>query len=161
MKKYKKADLLGITVNEFINNYCLLYDNGSFKGIAARKDIEKYLSHSGTHKLKLDIINPGQNPSNIQVLSCDALKKMLNTKSTQKPRGKHMELTDQQKLHDLPKYYLLLMIGDNEICGLISKETRNQIDSDSLHQCGFYLEQIDFTKLYTQAYDILKDEKLI
>ena len=57
-----------------------------------------------------------------------------------------MGLTEQQKLYILSDYYLLLMIGDNEICGIIGEYTASKIDFDDL---------------YIQAIRILEDEKLI
>ena len=72
-----------------------------------------------------------------------------------------MGLTDQQKLYVLPEYYLLLTIGDNEICGLIDDNTVNIIDIIQLNNCGFYLEKINFDSLYSEGLRIIKEEKLI
>lgn len=72
-----------------------------------------------------------------------------------------MGLTDQQKLYTLPEYYLLMMIGDNEICGLISVENAEKIDLKELENCGFYLKKINFDTLYAQGLNIIKDENLI
>ena len=57
-----------------------------------------------------------------------------------------MGLTEQQKLYILSDYYLLLMIGDDEVCGIIGEYTASKIDFDGL---------------YIQAIRILEDEKLI
>lgn len=72
-----------------------------------------------------------------------------------------MGLTNQQKLYGLPDYYLLLMIGDNEVCGIIDEKTMDKIDNDILFDCGFYLEKVNFDMLYSQALTILKEEELI
>ena len=72
-----------------------------------------------------------------------------------------MGLTEQQKLYILSDYYLLLMIGDDEVCGIIGEYTVSKIDLDKLRNCGFYLKKIDFDDLYIQAIRILEDEKLI
>lgn len=74
-----------------------------------------------------------------------------------------MGLTPQQQLYPLQKYkyYLLLMIGDNEICGIIDEYIAEQINKQKLKETGFYIEEIDFNTLYTQALTILKDEKII
>ena len=72
-----------------------------------------------------------------------------------------MGLSDQQKLYTLPKYYLLLMLGDNEICGIVSQDNAKKINFDDLRKCGFYLEEINFDELYSQGLNILQDENLI
>lgn len=72
-----------------------------------------------------------------------------------------MGLTDQQVLYELPEYYLLLMLGDNEVCGLISRDNAKKINLDDLKDCGFYLKKINFDELYSQGLNIIKDEKLI
>lgn len=72
-----------------------------------------------------------------------------------------MGLTDQQKLYALPEYYLLMMLGDDEICGLIDCENAKKINAEDLKDCGFYLKRITLDKLYTQGLNIIKDENLI
>ena len=72
-----------------------------------------------------------------------------------------MGLTDQQRLYTLSKYYLLLMLGDNEICGLISEDNAKQINVDDLKNCGFYLKKVNLDELYKQGLDIIRDEQLI
>lgn len=72
-----------------------------------------------------------------------------------------MGLSDQQKLYMLPEYYLLMMLGDDEICGLISRENTEKINLEDLKDCGFYLKRIKFDELYAQGLNIIKDENLI
>lgn len=72
-----------------------------------------------------------------------------------------MGLTAEQKLYTLPDYYMLLIIGDNDIIGLIDEETRNEIDECELESIGFYLQKVNFDDLYTTAFNILKEEGLI
>ena len=72
-----------------------------------------------------------------------------------------MGLTDQQKLYGLPDYYLLMMLGDNEVCGLIDCKNAKKINLDDLKDCGFYLKRVSFDELYTQGLNIIKDENLI
>lgn len=72
-----------------------------------------------------------------------------------------MSLTDQQKLYNLSNYYLLLMIGDDEVCGIISQDNALQIDLNQLYDCGLYLKKANFDELYSQGLNIIKDEKLI
>lgn len=72
-----------------------------------------------------------------------------------------MGLTDQQKLYALPEYYLLMMLGDNEVCGLIDYNNVKKINLEDLKDCGFYLKRIKLDELYTQGLNIIKDENLI
>lgn len=72
-----------------------------------------------------------------------------------------MGLTDQQQLYVLPEYYLLMMLGDNEVCGLIDYNNAKKINSEALEDCGFYLKRINLDELYTQGLNIIKDENLI
>lgn len=72
-----------------------------------------------------------------------------------------MGLTEQQRLYGLSDYFLLLTIGDNDICGLISKENANKINKNELLKLGFYIKKIDFDELYSQGLTILRDEQLI
>lgn len=72
-----------------------------------------------------------------------------------------MGLTDQQKLYSLSNYYLLLMVGDDEIYGIISQDNALRVDLNQLYDCGFYLKEANFDELYAQGLNIIKDEKLI
>lgn len=72
-----------------------------------------------------------------------------------------MGLTDQQQLYGLPEYYLLMMLGDNEVCGLIDYNNAKKINLEDLKDCGFYLKRIKLDELYTQGLNIIKDENLI
>ena len=72
-----------------------------------------------------------------------------------------MGLTDEQQIYGLSDYYLLIMLGDNEICGLVNKQTHDLVDIKMLTDCGFYFEKIDFDELLFQAHQILQDEELI
>ena len=72
-----------------------------------------------------------------------------------------MGLTDQQKLYTLPEYYLLMMLEDNEVCGLIDYNNAKKINLEDLKDCGFYLKRIKLDELYTQGLNIIKDENLI
>ena len=53
------------------------------------------------------------------------------------------------------------MVGDDEICGVISQDNALRIDLNQLYDCGFYLKETNFDELYTQGLNIIKDEKLI
>lgn len=72
-----------------------------------------------------------------------------------------MDFTDQQKLYALPEYYLLLIVGDNDIVGLIDEETRDKIDECELESLGYYLEKVNFSELYLIAKEILEEEEFI
>lgn len=72
-----------------------------------------------------------------------------------------MDLDNQEKLYALPAYYLLLIIGDDDVCGIISSDNAEKINVRDLQDCGFYLKKINLGELYSQGLDILKDEQLI
>lgn len=72
-----------------------------------------------------------------------------------------MGFTDQQKLYTLPEYYLLLIIGDNDVIGLVDEEIRNKIDECELESLGYYLQKANFGELYLTAKEILEEEELI
>ena len=72
-----------------------------------------------------------------------------------------MELTDEQQMYTLPDCYLLLMLGDNDVCGIVSNNIYDIVDAEALADCGFYFKKINFDTLLSQAYQILRDEGLI
>lgn len=72
-----------------------------------------------------------------------------------------MSFTEEQRMYGLSDYFLLLTIGDNDICGLISKENVNKINKNELSKLGFYIKKINFHELYSQGLTILRDEQLI
>jgi len=75
---YKRADLLGISVYELINNYVFIFDAESwFYGIASKEDIDSYLiSHDG-YSDSMIIIDLSKSIDNLQVLTYDFLEEIL------------------------------------------------------------------------------------
>lgn len=75
---YKRADLLGISVYELINNYVFIFDAESwFYGVASKKDIDSYLiSHDG-YSDSMIIVDLSKSIDNLQVLTYDFLEKIL------------------------------------------------------------------------------------
>ena len=68
---------------------------------------------------------------------------------------------EQQELCMPSVCYLLIMIGDNEICGIVDEENALKADSHKLAASGFYLDKIEVDFLYKQALDILQEEEII
>lgn len=75
---YKRADLLGISVYELINNYVFIFDAEScFYGVASKKDIDSYLiSHDG-YSDSMIIVDLSNFVDNLQVLTCNFLEEIL------------------------------------------------------------------------------------
>ena len=75
---YKRADLLGISVYELINNYVFIFDAEScFYGVASKEDIDNYLiSHNG-YSDSIIIIDLSKSIDDLQVLTYDFLVEIL------------------------------------------------------------------------------------
>lgn len=75
---YKRADLLGISVYELINNYVFIFDTESWLcGIASKEDIDGYLiSHNG-YSDSIIIVDLSKSLDNLQVLTYNFLEKIL------------------------------------------------------------------------------------
>lgn len=75
---YKRADLLGISVYELINNYVFVFDAESLLyGFASKEDIDSYLiSHNG-YSDSMIIVDLSNFVDNLQVLTCNFLEEIL------------------------------------------------------------------------------------
>ena len=75
---YKRADLLGISVYELINNYVFIFDAESyFYGVASKEDIDSYLiSHNG-YSDSMIIVDLFKSIDNLQVLTYSFLEEIL------------------------------------------------------------------------------------
>lgn len=75
---YKRADLLGISVYELINNYVFVFDAESyFYGVASKEDIDSYLiSHNG-YSDSMIIVDLSKSINNLQVLTYNFLEEIL------------------------------------------------------------------------------------
>lgn len=75
---FKRADLLGISVYELINNYVFIFDAESwFYGVASKEDIDSYLiSHNG-YSDSMIIVDLSESIDNLQVLTYNFLEKIL------------------------------------------------------------------------------------
>ena len=75
---YKRADLLGISVYELINNYVFIFDAEScFYGVASKEDIDSYLiSHDG-YSDSIVIVDLSESIDNLQVLTYNFLEEIL------------------------------------------------------------------------------------
>ena len=75
---YKRADLLGISVYELINNYVFVFDAESwFYGIASKEDIDNYLiSHNG-YSDSIVLVDLSESADNFQVMTYRFLEKIL------------------------------------------------------------------------------------
>lgn len=75
---YKRADLLGISVYELINNYVFVFDAESLLyGVASKEDIDSYLiSHNG-YSDSMIIVDLSKSIDNLQVLTYNFLEKIL------------------------------------------------------------------------------------
>ena len=75
---YIRADLLGISDYELINNYVFIFDAESwFYGIASKEDLDSYLiSHDG-YSDSMIIIDLSKSIDNLQVLTYDFLEEIL------------------------------------------------------------------------------------
>ena len=78
---YKRADLLGISVYELIDNYCLIFDyEGFFYGAALKEDIDKYyISHDDCSDSMI-VVDLQYSIDNLKVLEYDFLEKILEEK---------------------------------------------------------------------------------
>jgi hypothetical protein len=74
----KRADLLGISVYELINNYIFIFDSESwFYGVATKEDIDKYLiSHDG-YSDSIVLVDLSKSIDNLQVLKYYFLEEIL------------------------------------------------------------------------------------
>ena len=75
---YKRADLLGISVYELINNYVFIFDAEScFYGVASKEDIDSYLiSHNG-YSDSMIIVDLSKSIDSLQVLTYNSLEEIL------------------------------------------------------------------------------------
>lgn len=75
---YKRADLLGISVYELINNYVFIFDAESwFYGVASKEDIDDYLiSHDG-YSDSMIIVDLSKSIDSLQVLTYNFLEEIL------------------------------------------------------------------------------------
>lgn len=75
---YKRADLLGISVYELINNYIFIFDSESwFYGVVAKEDIDKYLITHDGYSDSIILVDLSESTDNLQVLTYDFLEKIL------------------------------------------------------------------------------------
>ena len=75
---YKRADLLGISVYDLINNYIFIFDvEGFFYGVALKEDIDKYIEEHESYSDSIILVDLSESIENLQVLQYQALKIML------------------------------------------------------------------------------------
>lgn len=75
---YKKADLLGISVYDLINNYIFIFDvEGFFYAVALKEDIDKYIEEYESYSDSIILVDLLESIENLQVLQYQALKIML------------------------------------------------------------------------------------
>ena len=75
---YKRADLLGISVYDLINNYIFIFDvEGFFYGVALKEDIDKYIKEHENYSDSIILVDLSESIENLQVLQYQALKIML------------------------------------------------------------------------------------
>lgn len=75
---YKRADLLGISVYDLINNYIFIFDvEGFFYGVALKEDIDKYIEEYESYSDSIILVDLSESIENLQVLQYKALKIML------------------------------------------------------------------------------------
>lgn len=78
--KCKKADLLGITLYDFVNNYRVIYDdNLYYMGLACVDDIDKYIAtYSDLNTKYFKILSLKEAVDNAHVLSYSFLKEIFD-----------------------------------------------------------------------------------
>lgn len=78
--KYKKADLLGITLYDFVNNYCVIYDDDlHYIGLACVDDIDKYIAtYSNLNTKSFKILSLKEALDNTHILSYGFLKEIFD-----------------------------------------------------------------------------------
>lgn len=75
---YKRADLLGISVYDLINNYIFIFDvEGFFYGVSLKEDIDKYIEEYESYSDSIILVDLSESIENLQVLQYKALKIML------------------------------------------------------------------------------------
>lgn len=75
---FKRADLLGISVYELINNYVFIFDAESwFYGVASKEDIDSYLISHNDYSDSMIIVDLSESIDNLQVLTYNFLEKIL------------------------------------------------------------------------------------
>lgn len=75
---YKRADLLGISVYELINNYVFVFDAESwFYGVASKEDIDKYLIAHDGYSDSIIIVDLLKSADSLQVLNYHFLEEIL------------------------------------------------------------------------------------
>ena len=87
--KYKKADLLGITLYDFVNNYCVIYDDDlHYIGLACVDDIDKYIAtHSNLNTKSFKILSLKETLDNTHILSYGFLKEIFDAGGSIDSRG--------------------------------------------------------------------------
>lgn len=75
---YKRADLLGISVHELINNYIFIFDTESwFYGLASKEDVDKYLIAHNGYSDSIVLVDLSESADNFQVITYRFLEKIL------------------------------------------------------------------------------------
>lgn len=75
---FKRADLLGISVYDLINNYIFIFtSNGNFYGLASHEDIDKYMISHNKHSNSIVLIDMTEVVNNMHVLKYDYLEQLL------------------------------------------------------------------------------------
>lgn len=75
---YKRADLLGISVHELINNYIFIFDAESwFYGLASKEDVDKYLIVHNGYSDSIVLVDLSESADNFQVITYRFLEKIL------------------------------------------------------------------------------------
>lgn len=75
---FKRADLLGISVYELINNYVFVFDAESwFYGVASKEDVDKYLIAHDGYSDSIIIVDLLKSVDNLQVLNYHFLEEIL------------------------------------------------------------------------------------
>lgn len=75
---YKRADLLGISVHELINNYVFIFDVESwFYGVATKEDIDEYLTAHDGYSDSIVLVDLSKSIDNLQVLKYYFLEEIL------------------------------------------------------------------------------------
>lgn len=77
--KYKRADLSGITLYDFVNNYYVVYDDLKYIGLACVDDLDKYTAmHSDLNRQRFRILSLKEVLDNTHVLSYGFLKEVFD-----------------------------------------------------------------------------------
>lgn len=75
---YKRADLLGISVYELINNYVFVFDAESyFYGVASKEDMDGYSTSHNSYSDSIIIVDLSKFVDNLQLLTYNFLEEIL------------------------------------------------------------------------------------